>query len=776
MEDPEVRVWVPGDPIPPDFGTDEPWTLAAHNYRFEQAVWVNIMIQRYGFPPPSGYACTMAMAMANNLPASLAKLAQRLGIEEQKDTTVSRLMVRMSNKKTYNEYKEGSTAHKNHLENLALLIGYCQQDVRTEEAAYKVLKTMQFDHREFEIDRIINDRGIRVDTRTAQAIDKAVAAEVKSAGEMIAEITGGEVTSGRQVAKMLTWLRQRGFVGDSLARDVIKAAIADHEHFTALRKVGVVADDGETIVYFYHEPSPPEQMTSLDKMVYDRDTSFDRKPGNYTLVTSKMSMSEEAVDVLRLRQRLALGSVAKYDVMIRVADADARMHGLFQLYGASMTGRWAGRLVQFQNLPRMSLSDVEIDLLCRLFLDHRIDTIKMFGYDVIAVAKQLIRPMFTARDAEHQLIVSDLSQIECRVLAWLAGCPKLLDMFSSKDRDPYAEMASDIYKRPQEECGKGTDARQLGKTTILGCLGPRTPVMTEHRGNVSITQIRPDDRVWDGIEWVDHQGVIDQGIKGTMHLRGISITPDHEVLTEDAGWVEAGKLPGVDSLKLFYHRTYDLHNAGPRNRFTVITDDGPLVVHNCGYGMGKNKFQESAKSMAGLDITHAVASQAVDTYRGTFPEIPAFWKALERAVTYCLRPEGGIRQVGHVAVGRSHDSTTVAIRLPSGRCLFYPNTHRGSEGDIRFSTSKDVIGYTYGGKLTENVTQAVARDVLMESMDRFETAGLQIVGHVHDEVICEVPRGSVSLDVVDAMMTQRPEWAMTLPLAAETSFCDRYTK
>jgi len=603
----EVKVWVPGDPVPAEFNGDQPYGMAAHNYRFEQAVWTNILVKRFGFAEPTKYACTMAMAMANNLPASLANLAARLGVEEQKDVTASRIMVKMANKKTYEPTKEGSTAHKNHGENLQILVEYCKQDVRTEEAAYTALKGMQFNWSEFWLDQRINDRGVFVDIPTAKAIDKAVAAEVKLANIAIKELSAGEVGTGKQVAKMLAWLSERGYPFQDLAAPSIKEALEN---------------------------------------------------------TGRFTMTPEAIGMLKLRKQLALGSVAKYAVMQRCTDDEGRMHGLFQYMGASQTGRWAGRSVQFQNLPRMSLNDIEVDLLCRLFRSQDLDTIRMFGFDVIGVAKQLIRPMFTAKDSEHTLVVSDYSQIECRVLGFLAQCPVLLDRFSDTKRDPYSEMAADIYKRPVAECGKGTDARQLGKCAVLGC----------------------------------------------------------------------------------------------------------------GYGMGKVKFVESVKNQTGLEISMAVATQAVDTYRGTFYRVVQFWKALEKAVKFVLRDEGGASQVGHLIAQRTPGDSTVSIRLPSGRCLFYPEMHFGSEGDLRFSTSQGVEGYTYGGKLVENVTQAVARDVLIEAMARFDSAGMPIVGHVHDEILLEIKRGSVAVEEIDRLMLDPPTWAKTLPLAVETSFCDRYTK
>ena len=601
----DVRTWLPGDPVPDIF--TEPFVLAAHNYRFEAAIWANVLMPRYAFPAaPAAYRCTMVTAMRRNLPAALATLAERLGVDQKKDVTASRMMVRMANRKTYEPTKAGSTAHKNHAENMKTLIAYCEQDVRTEMAIEKCFGGFPVDSTEFRLDQKINDNGVYCDVAAAKTIDKAVHQEAKRQAERLPELTGGEVTTGRQQAKMLGWLQTQGYPGNDLQAGTVRASLA-----------------------------------------------------------SPSGMTTEAMEVLRIRQTLALGSLAKYGVIATAADpSDNRMRGLFQLYGASQTGRWAGRLVQFQNLPRMSLSDESIESILKMFELGNLDAIRVIFGDPLEIAKRMIRPMFCAPEGKV-LIVSDLAQIECRVAAWLAGCTKLIDLFADSNRDPYSEMAGEIYHRPATEFGKGTEGRQLGKACILGA----------------------------------------------------------------------------------------------------------------GYGMGKDKFAETVRSTIGIELDVQQSGQIIDTYRSAFVEIPAFWRALDRAFAdVTVDRVNPVRTVGKVLIRRNANTGEVVVTLPSGRTLHYPNLKFDpKENSLTFLTAKNAEGYLYGGKLCENITQAVARDVLMDAMIRLDEDGHKIVGHVHDEVLVEgEPK---ALATVNQIMSTNPGWADSdLPLEAETHFSRRYTK
>lgn len=611
LEGEEVESWLPGYAVPSVFNF--PFVLAAHNYKFEQAIWRNIMMERYGFPEPVGYECTMAMGMVNNLPASLEDLGDRLGIDNPKDTKTKSLMVRMSNAKTYDPEKEGSTAQKNHDENLDKLIAYCCQDVRAEAEIYHRLKNRSYKYQEFAADDQINSRGIQVDVETATAIRKAIDNEKKLVNQQLKEVTGGAVGTGREVAKLTAWLQGQGYPYDNVLRENVREVLTRPDH----------------------------------------------------------GMTEAACEALLLRQKLALGSIAKFKVIEQAHDS-GRMHGLFQLYGASQTGRWAGRLVQMQNLPRMNLSEQEADALAVLFREQRIGEIKMiFGDDLFAVAKQMIRPMFVAPEGKH-LVVSDLAQIECRVLAWLSGCQRLINQFTDENRDPYSDMAAEIYHRPASEFGKGTRERQLGKTVILGC----------------------------------------------------------------------------------------------------------------GYQMGAEKFKATVASHIGLDLDDEQAKLIINAYRRVHPEICAFWSSCEEKVQKIAEHRGDNGAVseglGQIMLHSVPGTDDVRITLPSGRKLNYPKLQVVTDLELNrnvqnFTTAFGNTSNMYGGRYAENITQAVARDVLMEAILRLEQSGLRVVGHVHDEVIVEVDN-PVDKDKVHQIMSSKPAWADGLPLDAETAICKRYVK
>ncbi len=608
----DVQVWQPGNPVPEIFNQSH--TVIAHNYAFEQAIWMNILGPRYGWPQPITYRCTMALAHRYNLPASLENLGKRLGLTERKDDKTKRLMQRMANRSQYDENKEGSVAHRRHFMDICQLISYCKQDVRTEEEAWRWFerhgriadKVMDWEG-EFELDRKINKRGIKVDKMTASAIDLTIRQEREKVFEQMPAITGGAVEKPTQVGELTKWLQTQGYQDATLAADRVE----------------------------------------------------------FWLTTGRDQLTPNAIAALEARQKTSLGSIAKFAVMLR-ASPDGRMRGLFQLYGASQTGRWAGRLVQFQNLPRMNMSDTEIEAAVLMFRHHAVESLNLLFGDAFKVAKKMIRPSFTADDG---LVVSDLGQIECRVVAWLSGCTEMLQILRDKDRDPYKEMAHRIFNKPVADIDK--DERQLGKCAILGL----------------------------------------------------------------------------------------------------------------GFSMGAQRFMDTVKSWTGIDIPFEESKRIVDLFRYTFDEIVKFWKNLESQIHKVLRNPEAKGDVGKLTVFRSLDPDEVFIQLPSGRTLHYPemqfSNSRGADGrpylGLRYQSAERGAVHAYGGLICENVTQAVARDVLMNAMRHLDAAGYDLVGHVHDEALIENV-GQIEVDNINQIMTTCPWWGQDLPLVAETAQASRYTK
>jgi len=203
---------------------------------------------------------------------------------------------------------------------------------------------------------------------------------------------------------------------------------------------------------------------------------------------------------------------------------------------------------------------------------------------------------------------------------------------------------------------------------------------------------------------------------------------------------------------------------------------GKTTVLGCGYSMGPDKFFATCVSY-GLEVTPELAEKAVKTYRRTNKQIVSFWYDLQRAALVCLRTGKNVK-CGPVRFIRAREF--LYCELPSGRRLAYYKPMI-EEGQMVYFTQNSQTHtfqktHTYGGKLCENITQAVARDIMADAMLRLEDAGLPIVLSVHDEIVCEVGDRADVLDEMRYIMTTLPEWAKGCPIAAEGFKTERYRK
>jgi DNA polymerase len=386
------------------------------------------------------------------------------------------------------------------------------------------------------------------------------------------------------------------------------------------------------------------------------------------------SMDEAAVRVLELRQQAARTSIKKYVAMQNV-HVRGRLRGAFQFMGASRTGRWAGRVVQLQNLPRPDKALEDFMLEVREMIDAKdlelIHTI--FDRPMNALAAS-IRSAIKAPHG-HKLIVADLSAIESRVLGWVAGCETLLDVFR-RGLDTYKAFAVYLFHKPYEEITKAE--RDLSKPAMLGA-GYRL-----------------------------------------------------------GGGNEVGEYPDVKKTGLW------------------------------GYG----------ESM-GIKMSQEEALYAVNVFREVYLEIVQLWYDLERAVFEAMRTQAPQR-VGMLQIDIK--PPFLRIRLPSGRYLHYLRprienvTMKTKDGPVQ-RKNLTYEGYdlknnwtrlsTHGGKLTENIVQAIARDILAVGIANAKKAGFSIVGHVHDEIIALEPEHTMlTVEDLEHCMTDMPAWA-NLPLRAE---------
>lgn len=378
----------------------------------------------------------------------------------------------------------------------------------------------------------------------------------------------------------------------------------------------------------------------------------------------KTTDNDAARRMLEIRQELSKTSVKKYTAMREAVCSDGRVRGLLQFYGANRTGRWAGRLVQVQNLPRNYLES----------LSHARDSVKAKKVDVLKLVygnvpdtlSQLIRTAFIPSPG-HIFLVADFSAIEARVIAWLAGEQWRIEVFATHGKI-YEASASQMFGVPIEMIKKGNPEyalRQKGKVAELA---------------------------------LGYQGA-------------------------------AGALINMGALTM---------------------------------GLSEEELPEIVKR-----------------WRGSNKRIVDLWYSLENAALEVMRtgfPVGvkGLLFAREIDYGNGQDFLT--ITLPSGRKLFYAKpflmqNERGREAlhyrGINQETKKWETVPTYGGKLVENVVQAIARDCLAESLKRLESAGYKTVMHIHDEAVLDVPESEADLDKATSIMGQPISWAPGLLLRAD---------
>lgn len=383
-------------------------------------------------------------------------------------------------------------------------------------------------------------------------------------------------------------------------------------------------------------------------------------------------LPDDARKILEIRQQLGKTSIKKYVAMDTAKGADDRVRGLTQFYGANRTGRWAGRLVQLQNLPRNYLKT--LDYARNLVKDKNYDGIKLLYGNVPDTLSQLIRTAFIPSDG-NKFVVADFSAIEARVIAWLAGEQWVNEVFATHGKI-YEATASQMFHVPIEKIAKGNpeySLRQKGKVATLA---------------------------------LGYQG-------GTAAL------------------IAMGAL-----------------NMG------LAEEELPDIVQR---------------------------------WRSANPRIRDLWYAVEQAALTTMqtaRPQGiyGLifRYEGDLVYGQSF----LTVQLPSGRKLFYPKPflqeNQFGKMAIHYytvgqQTRKWEVASTYGGKMTENIVQAIARDCLAETLKRIDRMGLQVVFHVHDEVIIDAP-ASITVDEICDLMAEPIPWAPGLILKGAGFESDYYMK
>ena len=573
----------------------------AHNAAFERVCFSKHLGH---WLDPAQWRCTMVMAWYQTLPGKLADVAVALNVTEKKMEEGKDLIRYFSMPCKATKTNGGRTRNlpRHAPEKWATYKAYNAQDVETERAVYKALLHHALPEHEwalYALDQRINDRGVRVDRLLVKNAMAVDLAFSQQAFQRAQELTGLE--NPGSVSQLKAWLADMDMPMESLSKRIVQEKAAGAE--------GIVKE------------------------------------------------------LLELRLELSKTSVKKYESMARCICKDGRVHGLLQFGGASRTFRWAGRLVQAQNLPQNHLPDLNLARdIVRSGDEEQLEL--LFG-SVPNTLSELIRTAFIPRDG-CRFIVADFSAIEARVLAWLAGEEWVLEEFRGKGKI-YEATASRMFHIPQETIVKG-------------------------------------------------------------------------------------------------HPNYEYRQKGKQ------------ATLSCGYGGGVGALKAMGAKMPEEEM-----QPLVDAWRAANPNIVRFWNALGNAASEVIEKHNSVR-VGKVMVYRKEGH--MLIRLPGGRDLCYLSprfvTNRfGSLGIGYLAASaggKMELQETFGGKIAENCTQAIARDLLAHAMLNLEAAGYPIVFHVHDEAVMEVPIGQGSVEEACRVMAIPPDWARDLPLRADGDELTYYKK
>lgn len=416
-----------------------------------------------------------------------------------------------------------------------------------------------------------------------------------------------------------------------------------------------LAHQAKTLTGLNNPNSPAQLKRYLQETTGSEVETLNKK----VLADLKDQLAEypDAQELIELRQDMAKTSSKKYTAMLKCVCSDGRIHGLLQFYGAARTGRWAGRLVQVQNLPQNHLASLDYarSLVKRGDLEEFTDNYS----NPTHVLSELIRTAFVAAPG-HTFHVCDFSAIEARVIAWLAGENWVLDVFR-EGGDIYCRTASKMFGVPVEKHGANAELRQKGKIAVLAL----------------------------------------------------------------------------------------------------------------GYGGGVSALE--AMGGARLGLSEDEEKEIVQLWRKSNQNITQLWQTLEAAALKAIQTGENVRVNRGIVVGRQWGMLT--ITLPSGRTLCYPRVSIGIERNDGWRGDHEIIEYegtnqttkkwgkirTYGGKLTENVVQAIARDILGVVILRAREAGLPVVFHIHDEIIVEAAPGQ-TLEQVEALFSKPITWCSDLPL------------
>ena len=618
-EDVQIVDFAAGERLPDDVHAalmDDTITKCAYNAQFERTVLSHYLYQHdfldsFYYLNPESWSCTMVHALTLGLPKSLEKASKALRLEEDKTKlSVGKSLITYFCKPCRPTIANGGRTRnlpEHAPEKWETFRAYCVRDVVAEREIRRRLAKYPVraeEQRLWVIDQRINDRGIRIDRRLVAEAIKFDTAFKERLLDKAGKLT--ELPNPGSNEQLKRWVHeQEGFFPGSLAKDVLPQVI-------------------------------------------------------------ERAQKPAVKEMLQIKQLMSKPSVKKYEAMDNACCSDGRIHGSLQFYGANRTGRWAGQLVQAQNLPRNSMPD--LDDARELLRSGDTEALEMLYEHPLDVLSQLIRTALIPRD-RFRFLVADFSAIEARVIAWLAGEKWRMQVFAAGG-DIYCASASKMFGVPVEKHGVNGHLRQKGKIAELA-LG--------YQG---------------GVPALVRMGAADMGLSDT-------------------------------------------------------------------------EMQE-----------------IVTSWRKASPHIKQLWYDVGSAAIEAVRERATVAL--HHGVSFACKSGMLFITLPSGRKLAYArprlelDPERDKEGltymDTREKEGHFIRQRTYGGRLVENIVQAIARDCLAVAIKRLEAENYNIVMHIHDEVVIECPEDTCNLQHVCDLMGQPIQWAPGLILTADGYITDYYKK
>ena len=603
---------------------DENIIKTAFNANFER-----VCLSKYfnTYLSPKMFRCTQVHALYLGLPHGLENVAKSLRLKEQK-LEEGKSLIRFFNKR---ENLDLLTSNNENIKKGEVLKKYeefkkyCINDVRVERSIRKVLEKVKLPESEqklWQLDQEINDRGVLVDSKL---LNNAIYYDNYFKNILIEKLkTITNINNPKSNNQMKDYLNSLGLNVNSLSKESV------------------------------------ESLLNSDEV---------KKNPHY----------EKIKEVLHLRKMLNKTSTKKYESMKRCMCDDERIRGLFQFYGANRTGRWAGRLVQVQNLPQNKINNLE-----KVREKIRNDIIKDFpsrkkefnknlnlnlynNENLSSLLSQLIRTTFIPKK-NHRFIIADFSAIEARIIAYLSNEKWRIDVFNTHGKI-YEASASKMFKVDIDEITKESELRQKGKIAELA---------------------------------LGYQG-------------------------------------GV----------------------------GALV------SMGAYN----------MNLCESELIEIVKAFRSSNPNIVKLWNNAQKAFIEAVKN----KSVVHIDKNISfiYEGNILFIKLPSGRRLSYIrpkidydnifNKYIITYEGIDPTTKKSKRLTTYGGKLVENIVQAIARDVLAQAMMNLKNHGFNIVMHVHDEIVLEVEENVSSIEEICEIMCKENKYLKGLKLKAD-GFESKYYK